>query len=69
MKAVRIHDYKDEVKLEDVPKPNIKPNEVLLRVKAAALNPLDVQLKAGKLAKFFPLPFPYALGTDLSLRA
>ena len=66
MKAVRIHNYNEEAKLEDVPTPAIKPDEVLVRVEAAALNPLDGQLKAGKMAKFFPLPFPYTLGTDLT---
>ena len=49
-----------------MPTPEIKPDEVLVRVEAAALNPLDDQLKAGKMAKFFPLPFPYTLGTDLT---
>ena len=66
MKAVRIHEYGAAPAIEDVPIPEIGPDEVLVRVKAAALNPLDVQLQTGKMHGFFPLGFPYTMGTDLS---
>lgn len=66
MKAVRIHDYKQIATLEDVPVPEPGPDEVLIRVEAAALNPLDGQLQTGDMARVFPLTFPYIMGTDLS---
>jgi len=66
MKAARIHDYGAPLALEEVQTPEIGPDEVLVRVKAAALNPLDVQLHSGKMHGFFPLGFPYTLGTDLA---
>jgi len=66
MKAACIHEYGGSLVLEEVPVPEVGPDEVLVRVKAAALNPLDVQLHSGKMHGFFPLAFPYTLGTDLA---
>lgn len=66
MKAVRIHDYGAPLLLEEVQTPDIGPDEVLVRVKAASLNPLDVQLHSGKMHGFFPLTFPGTMGTDLA---
>ncbi len=66
MKAARIHGYAAEPVMEDVPVPEAGPNQVLVRVKAASLNPLDVKLHSGVMHGFFPLAFPYTLGTDLT---
>lgn len=68
MKAARIHSYggPGNIVVEDVPEPVPAPDGVLIRVDAAALNPLDNKLIAGYLKDFFPLSFPYALGTDLA---
>lgn len=66
MKAARIHGYGAEPVMEDVPVPEAGPNQVLVRVKAASLNPLDIKLHSGAMHGFFPLVFPYTLGTDLA---
>ncbi|KAB2790337.1 NADP-dependent oxidoreductase [Brucella anthropi] len=66
MKAVRIYDYNQPLVLEDVDIPEPGPGEVLVRVHAASLNPLDVKLHIGSMHAFFPLAFPYTLGTDFS---
>ncbi|MDQ0393746.1 NADP-dependent oxidoreductase [Labrys monachus] len=66
MKAIRINGYNATPALEDVEKPAPGPGEVLVRVKAAALNPLDVKLQRGYMDQFFPLQFPYTQGTDLA---
>ena len=66
MEAVRIHGYEATPVLEEVQTPDIGPDEVLVRVQAAGLNPLDVQLCSGKMHGFFPLAFPYTLGTDFA---
>jgi len=46
----------------DAPEPRPIPTEVLLRVKAIGLNPLDTRLRAGE----FPVPLPLTLGWDVS---
>ncbi|WP_343717386.1 NADP-dependent oxidoreductase [Inquilinus sp.] len=68
MKAARIHAYGDRgsVAVEEVPVPEVGPDEVLIRVAAASINPLDLKLIGGGLDTYFPLSFPYALGTDLA---
>ena len=66
MKAARIHGYNAAPMLEDVPTPEINSTDVLVRVAAASLNPLDVKLQKGFMHDFFPLSFPYTLGTDLA---
>lgn len=66
MKAIRIVGYKVEPVLEDITKPMPASGQVLIRVRAAGLNPLDVKLQRGDMDQFFPLTFPYTLGTDLA---
>jgi NADPH:quinone reductase-like Zn-dependent oxidoreductase len=66
MKAARIHGYGADLVMEDLPTPETGPDQVLVRVKAASLNPLDVKLHSGVMHGFFPLAFPYTLGTDLT---
>lgn len=66
MKAARIHGYNAAPILEDVPTPEIGSTDVLVRVAAASFNPLDVKLQKGAMHAFFPLSFPYTLGTDLA---
>lgn len=66
MKAIRIIGYKAEPVLEDITKPVPTSGQVLIRVRAAGLNPLDVKLQRGDMDQFFPLTFPYTLGTDLA---
>ena len=66
MKAARIHGYNTAPKLEDIPTPEIGSTDVLVRVAAASLNPLDVKLRDGIMHHFFPLSFPYTIGTDLA---
>jgi NADPH:quinone reductase-like Zn-dependent oxidoreductase len=68
MKAVRIHQYGpvEDVALDDVPFPEVGLDEVLVKVEAASVNPLDVKLVSGSLHVYFPLKMPYAVGTDLS---
>jgi NADPH2:quinone reductase len=48
----------------DLPTPQPKSGEVLVRIKAAALNPIDVYLRAGTIN--MPLPKPFVTGTDLA---
>ena len=66
MKAVRIHDYKAPVTVETAPDPDLGAGEVLVRVAAGSLNPLDTKLQSGAMQAFFPLAFPFTVGTDLA---
>ena len=65
MKAVRIHEYggPEVLKYEDVEVPVPKANEVLIRVKACALNHLDLWIRQG-MPKVKTLP--HVLGSDIS---
>jgi NADPH:quinone reductase-like Zn-dependent oxidoreductase len=68
MKAVRIHEFGDVdvLKYEDVERPEPQAGEVLVRVRAAGINPLDA------VSRKFPVPgitaghLPYILGWDIS---
>ena len=59
MKALAFHEFggPDKLKYEDVPDPKITPNEVLVRVRACALNHLDLFVREGIPALKTPLPF------------
>ena len=68
MKAVRIHAYGDRsvLQFEDAPKPEIKPDEALIRIVAAAVNPIDWKIRQGQLKAIVPYAFPLTLGWDFS---
>jgi NADPH:quinone reductase-like Zn-dependent oxidoreductase len=66
MRAIRFHAYKEAPVIEDAPVPKIAPDQVLVRVLAAALNPLDALLVSGLGAKFFSLTFPHTLASDFA---
>ena len=68
MKAIRIHEYggMERVVVDEIPTPEIADDEVLIRVAAASVNPLDLKLIGGLIDAYFPLTMPYAVGTDLS---
>ncbi|HEY2108792.1 MAG TPA: NADP-dependent oxidoreductase [Candidatus Acidoferrales bacterium] len=68
MKAVRIHTYggPEVLKYEDAPRPQPQAGEVLVRVHAAAVNPVDWNVREGHMKDFWPHKFPLILGWDLS---
>jgi NADPH:quinone reductase-like Zn-dependent oxidoreductase len=68
MKAVVAHDYggPEVLKLEEVPVPQPKENEVLVRVIASGVNPADPLILGGKYAKEFGTHLPLILGYDMA---
>lgn len=66
MKAVlfREHGGPDKLSYEDLPMPQIGPQEVLIRVKACALNHLDIWIRQGSPA--YSLSLPHVGGSDVS---
>jgi NADPH:quinone reductase-like Zn-dependent oxidoreductase len=68
MKAVRIHNYggSEVLKFEDAPRPKPSSGEVLIRVHATAVNPVDWKVRAGYLKDHIPYPLPFIPGWDVS---
>jgi len=66
MKVVQIHRHggPEVLVFEDAPEPGVKPNEVLVRVRACALNHLDLWVRAGIPGMEFPMP--HVLGSDIA---
>ena len=66
MKAVlfRAHGGPDKLSYEDLPTPTIGPDEVLIKVKACALNHLDIWIRQGNPA--YPMPMPHVSGSDVA---
>ena len=65
MKAVRIHSYggPEVLRYEDAPRPEPREGQVLVRVHAAGVNPVDWKIRKGLLGN---LPFPQIMGNDFS---
>jgi NADPH:quinone reductase-like Zn-dependent oxidoreductase len=51
---------------DDLPEPPVGPDTVLVRVRAAAVNPVDMGIRQGGLAAFFPHRFPIIPGWDVA---
>ncbi len=68
MKAVRIHSYGGPQVLvhEEVLRPQPEQGEVLVRVKAAAVNPVDWKIREGYLKEMLPHSLPLTIGWDVS---
>ncbi len=66
MNAVVFHEHGGPGKLQyqEMPAPTIGPNEVLVRVKACALNHLDIWIRQGSPA--YPMPLPHISGSDVA---
>ncbi len=56
----------DKIKVGEVDIPELKEGEVLVRVKAAAVNPVDNAVLAGWLSSFLPVHFPAIPGWDIA---
>ncbi len=58
MKAIRFHNFGgvEVLRYEDAPKPVVGPNDVLIQLRAAALNHLDIWVRSGARERSIPLP-------------
>jgi len=68
VKSIRIHKYggPEVLQHEEAPRPAAQAGEVLIRVHAAGVNPIDWKIRAGYLKDFFPVKFPLILGWEVS---
>jgi NADPH:quinone reductase-like Zn-dependent oxidoreductase len=68
MKAVVVHQYggPEVLKFEEYPDPVPGPGEVLVRVAATSVNPIDYKRRAGLTKDFYPIRFPGLIGVDIA---
>lgn len=66
MKALAIRRYKAPPEIMELPRPEPGPGDLLVRVRAAGVNPLDYKIRDGAVKVLLPFSFPLILGTDLA---
>ena len=68
MRAARIHAYGDpeEFRIDDVPRPTVGDKDVLIRVHATSVNPVDFKIRSGAQRGVVRLKLPWTLGMDVS---
>ncbi|MCE9657693.1 MAG: alcohol dehydrogenase catalytic domain-containing protein [Burkholderiales bacterium] len=66
MKAIRVHAYggPELMQLDDAPVPVCGAGDLLVRVVAAGVNPIDWKMRSGAMAAHMPKSFPMTLGSD-----
>src|SRR5277367_4216241 len=68
MKAIVVHEYggPEVLKFEEYPDPVPGPGDVLVRIAAASVNPIDYKRRAGLTKDFYPLKFPGLIGVYMA---
>lgn len=69
MKAIQYLDFgtSEKLMLNEVPKPAIKTaDDILIQVKAASVNPLDIKIRLGYMQQVRPVQLPFTPGLDAS---
>lgn len=69
MKALQIVKYgeiKESLSINEIEKPTIQSNDILVEVKAASLNPIDYKMAQGHLKELLDLDLPVTIGFDVS---
>jgi len=68
MRVIQIHSYggPDQLRLEETPRPAPSAGEVLVRVHAAGVNPIDWQIPQGLMKEVQPVTFPFTPGIELA---
>ena len=69
MKALQLIKYgeiQDSLTFNEVSKPTIQAKDVLIEVKAAAINPIDKSIVLGNLQSLLPIPLPSSVAYDVS---
>ncbi|MGW0665155.1 NADP-dependent oxidoreductase [Streptodolium elevatio] len=68
MKAFMVEKYGDPttVRAGDAPDPHVGAEDVLVRIDAASVNPLDMKIREGELKAIVPYRLPLVLGNDFA---
>jgi NADPH:quinone reductase-like Zn-dependent oxidoreductase len=66
LRAARIHAYgePEELRVDEVDEPSVGPKDVLIAVRAAAVNPIDFKIRSGVQRAVVRLTLPHTLGMD-----
>ena len=66
MKAARIHAFGDAsmISVDDIPVPRPQPDEILIRVAASSVKPIEWKIRSGVMAKALQRPLPATRGWD-----
>jgi NADPH:quinone reductase len=65
VRAIAVSDYRADARLGEHDKPKAGPGQVLVKVEAAGMNPLDQAIANGAFSDVLPATFPLILGVDL----
>src|SRR6185369_11200536 len=66
MKAVRVLEYGAQLVFNDVPTPTIARDEILVKIKSAAVNHLDLVKASGTARQILPIDLPWIPGHEFS---
>ncbi|PPD51900.1 MAG: NADPH:quinone oxidoreductase [Methylotenera sp.] len=68
MKALLLNHYgkSGQLAFADIPRPRIKPNEILVQIYAVGLNPIDNKIPTGTFKPIIKLALPVVMGSDLA---
>ncbi|WP_428329506.1 NADP-dependent oxidoreductase [Mucilaginibacter sp.] len=68
MKAIEFTAFGDSsvIKLNDVEQPIPKANEILIKVAATTVNPIDMKVRSGAMQQQMPVKLPYIPGSDVA---
>jgi NADPH:quinone reductase len=66
MRAVIVSEYGGNPHVEDLPSPEVQSGQLLIKVLAAGMNPMDRQIAAGGWDSIMPATFPMILGADVA---
>ncbi len=68
MKALILKRYgkSDQLAFADIPRPTIKPNEILVQIHAVGLNPIDYMIPKGTFKPIIKFQLPATMGSDLA---
>jgi len=66
LQLVRFGEIKDSLAFNEVSKPTVQATDILIEVKAAAINPIDKSIILGNMQGVLPIPFPSTLAYDVS---
>jgi NADPH:quinone reductase len=66
MRAISVSEYQADAQLREHEKPTAGPGEILVKVQAAGLNPIDQAIANGAFSEIYPATFPLILGVDVA---